>query len=260
MSPGPYPAAPGMPRFQAPVQSGKAIAALVLGLLSLMCCGGLLTGAPAIVLGLMAHRDIQRSEGAIDGSGLAITGVITGAIGTFGSIAYLVLNLAGVWAISRAVPTAPTWAPSPPPYASPTFVPSTGKVRVMELRKADGPLATQLATQAAAETASGQRLMAMTVSAGCKACAEIQATFPDTLMGLTLEKVTVVRVDVTEFGAELAPVGLSKGNDLPWFFLVDATGKVTGAMSADEWDDNRPENIAPVMEHFLDGTLMTKHK
>lgn len=260
MTIGPYPAAPGVPRYQPPVQSGKAVASLVLGILSLMCCGGFLTGAPAIVFGLLARRDIQRSEGGIDGSGLAIAGVVTGAIGTFGSIAYLVLNLAGIWAISTSVPTGPTWTPPPPMYTSPTYVPSTGKVRVLEFHTADGPLATQLGIQAAAEKAAGNRVMAMTVSPGCKACAEIQATFPDTMMGLALEKVTVIRVDVTQFGPELPALGMSKGNDLPWFFLVDAAGKATDAMSADEWDDNRPENISPVMDRFLDGTLMKRHK
>lgn len=256
MSPGPYPHAPGAPRV--PAQSGKAIASLVLGLLSIVCCGGLLTGIPAIVFGLIGRRDIMRSEGALDGTGVAVTGVVTGAIGTFCSVAYIILNVAGIWAVSKSIPTAPTWAP--PPTLAPTFMPSTGKVHVIQLRKADGPLAAQLASQASSAKSTGNRVMAMTVAPDCKACTEIQATFPDFTMGLTLEKVTVARVDVTEFGAELGPAGMAKGKDLPWFFLVDDAGKVTDAMSADEWDDNRPENISPVMDQFLDGTLMKKHK
>jgi hypothetical protein len=143
---------------------------------------------------------------------------------------------------------------------APTFAPSTGKVHVLQLRKADGPLAAQLTTQASTAKSTGDRVMVMTVSPSCKACTEILATFPDFMMGLTLEKVTVVKVDVTEFGAELAPLGMNKGNNLPWFFLTDDKGKITDSMSADEWDDNRPENISPVMDQFLDGTLMKKHK
>jgi len=255
MSPTPAPAAQPGP----PSQSAKAIVSLVLGLLSVVCCGGPLTGIPAIVLGLLARRDIMRSDGRVDGNGVAITGVITGAFGTFVVVAYIVLNVMGVWAISKSIPTAPTWAPTPP-ATGPSFVPSTGKVRVMQLRKADGPLAAQLKTQGGAAKAIGHRVMAMTVAPSCKACAEIQATFPDFMMELTLEKVTVVRVDVTEFGPELAGAGMATGPDLPWFFLVDDTGKVTDSMTADEWDDNQPANISPVMDQFLDGTLVKKHK
>jgi hypothetical protein len=59
--------------------SGKAITSLVLGLLSfvLLC----LTGIPAIILGILALRDISRSRGRLGGQGLAIAGLITGGLG-----------------------------------------------------------------------------------------------------------------------------------------------------------------------------------
>lgn len=61
--------------------SGKAVASLVLGILSIVLCYvGFIPGAIAIVLGVTAKRDIDR-EG-FEGRGLAIAGLICGIVGT----------------------------------------------------------------------------------------------------------------------------------------------------------------------------------
>jgi prepilin-type processing-associated H-X9-DG protein len=58
--------------------SGKAIASLVLGLLSITCT--FFTGLPAIILGAIGLSDINRSKGRVTGSGMAITGIVMGAL------------------------------------------------------------------------------------------------------------------------------------------------------------------------------------
>jgi hypothetical protein len=58
--------------------SGKAIAALVFGLSSLGC--SFLTGIPAVIFGILGMRDINRSQGRIRGSGIAIAGIVTGIV------------------------------------------------------------------------------------------------------------------------------------------------------------------------------------
>ncbi|MBX6315577.1 MAG: DUF1559 domain-containing protein [Isosphaeraceae bacterium] len=60
--------------------SGKAIASLVLGLLSFLCV--FFTGIPAIILGILGLNDIDRSQGRLKGRGLAVGGIVTGSIGT----------------------------------------------------------------------------------------------------------------------------------------------------------------------------------
>ncbi len=67
------------PRIRRPAgMSGKAVAALVLGLLSLlMFC---LSGIPAIILGFMSLGDVRRSGGRLGGSGLAIAGLVLGSL------------------------------------------------------------------------------------------------------------------------------------------------------------------------------------
>jgi hypothetical protein len=59
--------------------SGKARASLVLGVLSL--CLGVLAALPAIILGALSLRDIGRSQGRLQGKGMAVTGLVLGGLG-----------------------------------------------------------------------------------------------------------------------------------------------------------------------------------
>jgi hypothetical protein len=61
--------------------SGKAIASLVLGILS-MCGCTCLTGLPSIVLGILSLRDIGRAAGMLTGKPMAIIGIVLGSLGT----------------------------------------------------------------------------------------------------------------------------------------------------------------------------------
>lgn len=45
-----------------------------------MC--GFFSGIPAVVLGLRARKEAERSGGRVGGEGLALAGIITGAIGS----------------------------------------------------------------------------------------------------------------------------------------------------------------------------------
>lgn len=65
----------------APQTSGMAITSLVLGCVSFFCW--IFTGLPAVILGILALRQINRSNGTIKGDGLAIGGIVTGAVASF---------------------------------------------------------------------------------------------------------------------------------------------------------------------------------
>jgi hypothetical protein len=68
----------------------KAVPALVLGILSLVCCG-LFTGIPAIVMGRRAAADIRYHPQSYSGLGLARAGFWTGLIGTAWSVVSTVI-------------------------------------------------------------------------------------------------------------------------------------------------------------------------
>ncbi len=88
---------PGLPGSQ-PKTSGKAIAALVTGLVGLLtfCCGFLVvTSIVGLVLGFMARKEIAASGGQLKGDGMALTGIITGVLGILSFIVLVALIAGG---------------------------------------------------------------------------------------------------------------------------------------------------------------------
>ena len=80
-----------------PVQNQKALAALILGLISIpmmFCCIGLGTGIVALVLGILGRKEIQSSGGAQTGDGMALAGIIIGIITIVVTIVMTMLFLA----------------------------------------------------------------------------------------------------------------------------------------------------------------------
>ncbi len=77
-----------------PKTNGKAIASLVLGIVSLFCFG-LVTGILAIVFSRIATQEIAASHGSQTGAGMAKAGFIIGIIGLVLWAAYLLLVLTG---------------------------------------------------------------------------------------------------------------------------------------------------------------------
>jgi hypothetical protein len=82
---GPSPPPPGWGAppwgYTAPRTDAKAVWGLVLGILSLVCLGPL-AGVPGIIVSVSSRRSIQRSGGALTGSGMATAGLVLSIIGT----------------------------------------------------------------------------------------------------------------------------------------------------------------------------------
>jgi type II secretory pathway pseudopilin PulG len=60
--------------------STKAVLSLVLGILAITCFW-IFTGIPALILGVLANRDIRRDPTRVGGKGLATAGIILGIVG-----------------------------------------------------------------------------------------------------------------------------------------------------------------------------------
>jgi hypothetical protein len=76
--------------------SGKAIASMVLGILSVAGCfaygiPGPLLGLPAVILGFMAKSDVANGKDSPDSNGYALTGIICGFIGLIPGLIIMVL-------------------------------------------------------------------------------------------------------------------------------------------------------------------------
>lgn len=92
---------PGQPPYGPMVAptSSKATASLVIGVASLMlswCCGLGIAGIVAIVLGVKARREIAASGGRLKGDGIALSGIVTGAIAIVLGLLILVLIIVAV--------------------------------------------------------------------------------------------------------------------------------------------------------------------
>lgn len=79
----------------APPTSGKAVLSLILGLLSGVLF--IVTGLPALLLGFLGLREVNRSDGRLRGAGLAVAGMVLGGVGSLlflvGLLALVLMNL-----------------------------------------------------------------------------------------------------------------------------------------------------------------------
>jgi hypothetical protein len=264
--PGPPPLRPGWPPHgPPPATDAKSVVALVLGILSLVgtfCWLGLPLGIPAIVFGALAHRDIRRSEGMTGGTGLATTGIVLGSVGSLlfvgwmGFIAYAMIS-------ARTIAVAPPAPAAGPPPTSTTGVTAPpggwGRIHVVDLHASTTPLRSQLAGEAKAAKAAGETVLVQTTARACGACVEVARAMRDEPLQTVLSDVRLVQVDATELRSELPSLGMNEAG-LPWFYLVDAGGETRDAISADEWDDNDADEIAPVLDAFLHGRLAARRR
>lgn len=79
-------------------QQGFAIASLICGLLSIVCCMGLFTGIPGVILGIIAMNKEKADPANYGGRGMAMAGTITGGLGILLSLGWIILNIIGAMA------------------------------------------------------------------------------------------------------------------------------------------------------------------
>jgi hypothetical protein len=255
------PGSQGGPVAPRPPRETKAAASLALGVLSVagtMCGVGLSLGLPAIVLGALAHRDIRRSGGVATGGGLATAGIFLGSMGSVLFVAWIaVVAFAMLGSGSPTASMFPRSPEAPPTSAATTSSARPGRATVVELHVSGGALRTQLVTQTAAAHRAGEEVLVETSLKTCDPCVEIERAVPDPGVQQALSDVRWLRVDVAEFRSELAGLRMNEPT-VPWFYLLDARGQPRDAISADEWDDNDAENIAPVLGAFVHGKLQPR--
>lgn len=71
-----------------------AIASMIVGISSIVCCLGPLAGIPAVIMGHKANSKIRKSGGLLTGGGMATAGLVTG---------YLSIFMIAMWGLMAAV-------------------------------------------------------------------------------------------------------------------------------------------------------------
>jgi hypothetical protein len=99
---------PGM-GYAAQRTDGLAIAALVIGIVSIVCsiaCLGIVLGPTAAIMGFISRQRIQTSGGTVGGGTLALVGLILGIVGFVASVAwFFFVVVSGAFNNSTATPT-----------------------------------------------------------------------------------------------------------------------------------------------------------
>jgi hypothetical protein len=270
MSPGPrppqypLPPPPGSGPLPYAENDARAVMALLLGIASLVTCG--LTGIPAVALGFSARSAIHRSGGMLRGEGMAMGGIATGLAGTALGMVAMSMVVAGIlvgshgFTARRTSPSLPAprstsaWSPSAPP-AAPAPPVAFGSLRVLDLDpEAPRSFRQQLNDEFHRAAGAHETVVLMTNARRCTVCREFEVSLGDPRMQTALAHVSLVRVDIEDFEDELRSSGMFE-ETMPWFYKLDSTLRPVDAISAGEWDDNIPENMAPVLRAFLAGTL-----
>jgi hypothetical protein len=258
--------------------SGTATLALTSGLLSFLCFWGV-GGVLAIVIGWLAHGEIERSEGRLTGKGLASTGIGLGIANVVASVVGLGVLVA--LAVRPDPPSAfvpspppPVLAPTPPPAALPSPAPTPseevaeapaplpvlpdhiGKISIVDATSGDA-LKALLLKQLTESTKSGEHVVLWTVTSGCEPCAAVGRALPDQRMQRALSGVRLVRADALGFGPELERLGVPT-DTVPGFTLLDAQARPLDHIHGGEWGDDIPANIAPILDKFVRRTLAVR--
>jgi hypothetical protein len=248
-----------------------ALGAAVLGFTCLLGMGGLL----AVVLGIVALKEIERSEGRETGKALSIAAITLGGV----SLAALVIGFGvGIALIARPDPPGPPpvaakpparRAPHPAPATSPEPTPGPesplpprkqqetvlGHVRLID--PGAGVLSVLLETQRKAAATSGEKLVIFVVAPDCTPCTGVLDALTDTRMQRALERVRLVRVDASQRAGELNDLGVPV-DAVPGFALLGATLHPIDYVHGGEWDADIPENIAPVLGAFVRGKYLRR--
>jgi hypothetical protein len=87
---------------------GLAIAALVIGIASIVCsigCLGIVLGPTAAIMGFISRQRVATSGGALGGGTLAIIGLVLGVIGFVTSVVWFFVIASGTLSNSTATHT-----------------------------------------------------------------------------------------------------------------------------------------------------------
>ena len=83
------------PGYGAPKTSPLVIVSLVTGILGICCSTLFVLAIAALVTGFIGRKQIKESQGQLKGNGMAIAGLVLGAVGILIGLVYWVLLLSG---------------------------------------------------------------------------------------------------------------------------------------------------------------------
>lgn len=254
--------------------NATALLSLLAGIFGTVCFFWGIGGVGAIILGVVGHGEIKRSEGRQYGEGFAIAGIALGVLHLVG----IVVGLGVMFAYSvRTPPMAagpspvlpPTIAPAPPTATAAPAVPAEqpgaasrengtrstrfGGVTLVDPGSDPPTLQALLQSELAQASAAKQKLVLWVSASDCAPCTGVSVALASPRLQTSLDGVRIVRLDARDYQVELSRRGIPV-DVLPGFALLGARGEPVDYVNGGEWDADIPENIAPVLGAFVKGS------
>ncbi len=259
--------------------NAAALLSLLLGIFSFVCFffWGL-GGIGAILLGIAARGEIQRSEGQQHGNGVANAGIVFGVLHlaslVIGVAVLLTLAASEKGAAPAVFPTpagggvvvspgpsatvaAPVERPGSASREAATRTLAIGTFTLVDPGTETPSLSVILEREQNHATEQKQRLMLFIVGPDCQPCNGVGVALRDARMQRALRGVRLVRVEGREFAVELERAGIPV-DVVPGFALLKEDGRAIDYVNGGEWDADIPENIAPVLRDFILGRYLKR--
>jgi len=132
-----------------------------------------------------------------------------------------------------------------------------GAIDLVDLDRSATPLAEELLSQTRAARADRKRVIVWTVQEDCKPCNGVALSLSDPRLQRALAGVRLVRIDISDFPLELTRMAIPV-KKIPGFCLLAPDGRPVDYVHGGEWDEDVPENIAPVLERFVKGRYVSR--
>jgi hypothetical protein len=225
----------------------------------------------AILGGVSAWREIGRSAGRQTGRALAAAASVLGVVALAAWSVVFAAKLQRFAASDHPVPTVARPAPrggarprAPLPAPTPriprdTQLEAVGSITVVDVGKSVAALEKELTAQLLAAAQRRETVLVMTTGASCDPCRGVDASLIDARLQEALAGVRLVRVDLDVFREDLDLIGIPHDR-YPGFFLLGPDGRPRDGIDGGEWDEDVPENIAPVLGPFVKGAYVKRRE
>ena len=254
--------------------NATALLSLLVGIFGTLCFFWGIAGIGSIVLGMVGHSEIKRSEGRQHGSGLAIAGIVLGVV----HLVALVIGMAVLFTLAASKSaTAAFPSPTPPVVATPvpTVAPAPtakapdepgaasresgtrttrfGGLTLVDPGADSSSLDALLEFERAEAADANEKLVLFMTTPDCAPCAGVSIALASKRVQTALNGVRLVRIDARDYQLELSRRGFPI-DVMPGFALIGSRGEPSDYVNGGEWDADVPENIAPVLGSFVRGT------
>jgi hypothetical protein len=253
-----------------------AVLAVIAGVVG-FCFWGL-GGILAIVLGLAARGEIARASGRESGTGLATTGIVLGGLNLASLVIATAVGIAMLAGSTTSSGLAPRPSPAPglrapPVIAGPAPSPvaprievshehgtretALGKIRLVDVNAGAASLRQALLEQRQAAQSAKETLLVFVAAPNCLPCNGVALSLREPAMQTALAGVRLVRLDASEFSAELAALGIPT-ETVPGFALLGESLRPSDFVHGGEWDADVAANISAVLGPFVRGKYLTR--